>query len=182
MTYYRFFGVTQYFRFFLALSALVLSTTSFADFIESIQPGHWIEIKNSKLRQVAPCGGVARNAKIKPDCVPSNGDPHIDCYNSFALKDISHIVWGWSGAAFDDKRQALLIFGGGHKGWAGNDIYSFSLKTLKWERISDASCITSDDARQNIQGIKIPAYYTDKSPRASHSYNSIQYVKHIDSL
>ncbi|MET0081761.1 MAG: hypothetical protein ABW079_02020 [Sedimenticola sp.] len=168
---------------FISVALLCISShIDAASFEKLIKPGHWFEVEGSHMRQVAPCGGVIRNSKNPPKCDPSKGDPSVECYNSYALKDISHIVNGWSGGAFDEKRQSLLIFGGGHKGWAGNDIYSFSLETFKWHRISDASCLTEDDIRPNMQGLRDNGYYSDNTPRSFHTYNSIQYLRNIDSL
>jgi len=106
-------------KYILALGHSLLLTQSlraYATSWDGRKPGHWMQIENSKLRDAAPCDGIGCNQTPGPNCQPENGDPSLDRYNLFALKNISHVVNGWSGAAFDTKRQSLLVFGGGHKG------------------------------------------------------------------
>ena len=63
---------------------------------------------NSRMRDVAPCDG-----RVGGQCNPAQGDPDQACYDSYAIQDISHIMNGWNGGAFDTHRNRLLIFGGG---------------------------------------------------------------------
>mgnify|MGYP005845339593 CR=1 FL=1 len=48
--------------------------------------------------------------------------------------DSLRIFRSYSGAAFDG--AAMYFFGGGHKGYAGNEVYKLDLETLRWERLS----------------------------------------------
>jgi hypothetical protein len=40
------------------------------------------------------------------------------------------ITGAWSGAAADTKRNRLIIMGGGHSAYAGNEVYSLDLVNL----------------------------------------------------
>lgn len=44
------------------------------------------------------------------------------------------ILADWSGMAWDSVRKKLEVFGGGHDGWGGNDVYSWNSQTGLWER------------------------------------------------
>ena len=46
-------------------------------------------------------------------------------------------ITAWTGAAFDKRRQRLLVSGGGHNDYGGNEVYAFSLMDLKWLRLTD---------------------------------------------
>src|SRR5581483_7963913 len=48
----------------------------------------------------------------------------------------SHIILAWSGFAWDPNRGDLIIFGGGHANYPGNDVYRWHSRDLTWERAS----------------------------------------------
>lgn len=48
-----------------------------------------------------------------------------------------NVMDAWGGGAYDTKRDALLVFGGGHGDYAGNEVYSYSLTGSVWIRLSD---------------------------------------------
>ena len=76
--------------------------------LDSLQAGQWYEAPNSKLSSVYP-------SPLPP------GDP-ID------------IMLAWNGGAFDTARNNLIIWGGGHGNYGGNEIYTFNIGTLAWAR------------------------------------------------
>jgi Kelch motif len=113
--------------------------------LTEIPAGHWYEIPNSRLIDVAP---------------------------SHSPGGSSAKVVAWSGAALDTKRSRLLVWGGGHSDYAGNEVYAFDLTTLAWQRLTDPS--VADRARTPL--------YPDGQPRARHTYNYIEYVPSRDRL
>ena len=46
-------------------------------------------------------------------------------------------ITAWSGAAFDSMNTRLLLNGGGHSDYGGNEIYAFDFDTDTWSRLSD---------------------------------------------
>src|SRR6185436_13027501 len=86
--------------------ALSLSTvgSSSAGPIENLQPGEWYRVPNSALRTVVPIPTPA-------------GDP-------------ANVIAAWSGGTFDTRRDRLLVWGGGHADYGGNEIYAFEIATL----------------------------------------------------
>lgn len=81
----------------------------YADVIDRLQPGEWYEVPHSKLRAVVP---------TPPP------------FGSYAA-----MMNAWSGGAYDTKRDRLIIWGGGHGDYAGNELYAFDLQTLTWLRL-----------------------------------------------
>jgi hypothetical protein len=107
--------------------------------LDRVAPGHWGEIPDSALRKVAP--GEQR-------------------YGSVAR------ITAWSGGAFDPDARQLLVWGGGHEDYAGNEVYAFDLKTFQWKRLTEAA--KPDRKRSEV--------YADGSPRSRHTYNYIEFV------
>lgn len=115
-------------------------TTINANTIDSLKPGEWYEVPNSHLQSVTP---PESNARVM--------DP-------------------WSGGAFDTKRDQLIVWGGGHGDYSGNEIYTFSLDALKWKRENNPS---------SPPAVDVP-YAADGGPCSRHTYDYIQYLSAID--
>ncbi len=113
--------------------------------LSALPRGHWTEIHDSKLTSVA--------------ATPSPGGA------------ISKIM-AWSSAAFDSRRQVLLLWGGGHGDYAGNEIYAFDIGRQEWRRLTEPS--VADGERGET--------YADGRPRARHTYDYLEYVPGIDRM
>lgn len=133
---YRLFAV-----FLLLQSASLLAADHS---IDALPPGHWYEVRNSRLAAVAP-------TPVPPG---SNG--------------VASVMDAWSGGAYDSKRDRLIVWGGGHGNYSGNEIYVFQLSTFTWKRLTDPS--------SNVGGDESGGYYPDGRPRSRHSYNFIEYI------
>jgi hypothetical protein len=85
----------------------------------------------------------------------------------------------WSGGTIDTKRDRLLIHGGGHGDYAGNEIYAFDLHTLKWTRIWGPSpnwgipMTAADESNQE---------YHDGNPESVHTYGGFIYLPDLDKV
>ena len=115
-----------------------------AGVIENIKPGHWYRVPNSKLIKVVP----------KPHPQGNTGPDSI--------------LSTWSSAAFDSKRNQLIVWGGGHADYSGNELYAFDLKTLRWKRLTNPS--------RNVGGKVDSGYYPDGKPRSRHTYDYLEYI------
>lgn len=118
--------------------------------VDDLAPGNWYKVPHSELVQVAP----------KP-APPGIVGPKA-------------VVSAWSGGAFDTKRHRMIIWGGGHADYSGNEVYVFDVNTLKWQRLTEPS--------RNVGGDIKTGLYPDGRPRSAHSYNSLQYLPNIDRL
>jgi hypothetical protein len=78
------------------------------------------------------------------------------------------LEWG----AYDSRRDAMLVWGGGHSDYAGNEVYAFDLRTQRWQRLTEPS--VADRARAPT--------YPDGQPRARHTYNYLEYVPALERL
>src|SRR5687768_14643640 len=89
-------------------------STAAPDVSEQLQEGRWLEIPNSRLIDVAPSDSPG-------------GTP---------LK-----VVAWSGGALDTRRAQVLVWGGGHSDYAGNEVYAFDLGSRQWRRLTEPSVV-----------------------------------------
>jgi hypothetical protein len=134
------------------------SGDSYVDPLDALLPGEWYEVPNSRLADVAPKpppgGGTSRTAAI---------------------------MAAWSGGAYDTKRQRLVIWGGGHADYAGNEIYVFDINKLKWQRLTNPSPTTLYCGKLNEKaGQKDLRWNGDGTPVSRHTYDGIQYIPTID--
>ncbi|MCW8131759.1 MAG: hypothetical protein KIS92_15540 [Planctomycetota bacterium] len=111
----------------------------------------WIEIPNTKMKAVLP----------KPDQFPG----------TWGICGPASVVNAWSGGALDTKRNRLVLFGGGHGDYAGNELYAFDIGKMTWERITDPTPNPKvDDSDENSDG----------TPQSRHSYGGLAYLEHCD--
>ncbi len=131
------------------VAACVLAMNpSWAGPIEDLQPGEWYEVPNSRLDALDPC--PTRN------CVYSGGQ--------------SSVVTAWNGGTFDTKRNRLVLWGGGHSDYGGNEMYVFDVNTLQWTRLTNPSTNIANNADP----------YPDGRPNPRHTYGSPVYIPSID--
>ena len=119
--------------------------------VSKLQPGHWFEAPDSHLEKVA----------FKWPAVEGG----------HKIGRIRAVMNSWCGGAYDTKRDRLIIWGGGHGGYAGNEIYVFDVPKLKWERINDPSLVLDNERGET---------YKDGLPRSVHTYDYIEYIPAID--
>jgi hypothetical protein len=124
------------------------------DGIAALPARQWCSIEGSQLLQVAPVGDVLEAIR--------------------ANSGTAAIMGAWNGAAFDDMRDWLLVWGGGHGDYAGNEVYAFDLHALRWSRLSEPSL--------DVGGDEASGRYPDGLPRARHTYNYLQYVAGFDAM
>lgn len=126
--------------------------------LAALAPGEWYEFPSSAANAVDPCPGGGCSYQ------GSNG--------------FEDVMLGWSGGAYDSKRDRLIAWGGGHGGYYGNLMIAFDVNLGQWLRLTDPSPIVSGD----LAPPNATAYYADGQPSARHTYNSLQYVVETDAF
>jgi hypothetical protein len=126
------------------IALVFVSLKLFAGPIENLKAGEWYEVPNSHLSSVAPSGWAA------------------------------DVMDPWSGGTFDTKRDRLIIWGGGHTDYSGNEIYTFDLNNLQWRRETNPST--------DVGGSESSGYYPDGLPRSRHTYDYIEYAPSTDAF
>lgn len=120
--------------------------------LDALKPGEWCEVPNNNLSAVA--------AKPSQD-----------------LGEFRDVMRAWNGAAYDTKRDRLIIWGGGHVNYGGNEVYAFDISTLKWERLTEPSPTTLKGGKLNFaSGQTDRRLNADGTPMSKHSYDGLEYL------
>lgn len=87
----------------------------------------------------------------------------------------SKIIGAWSSFDWDSKRADLIIYGGGHANYSGNDVYRWRASTQQWERMSLPSEISKDSGGNYtaIDGVF-------NAPASAHTYDNSLYLRVAD--
>lgn len=121
-------------------------------------PGTWVQAPNSKLLESPVAAPNALSA----------GD-----YDKIRAVDGLAGIFAWSGGAFDTANNRLLIWGGGHNDYYGNEIYAFDVRSMRWQRSSEPSLGVVPDGRDANP---------DGTPNGRHSYSGLAYIAHAGRL
>jgi len=111
----------------------------------------WSTIPNSQLQSVCPA-----NAAVH------------------AIVGCAAVVEAWSGGVADTRRNRLIIWGGGHGDYYGNEVYALDLNALVMQRLNNPGPV--DDVAS------CPEAYADGSPSSRHTYGALAYIAHADRM
>jgi hypothetical protein len=103
-------------------------------------------------------------ADLRPLLSKSNPDP-------------SRLILAWSSFAWDSNRAALLLYGGGHANYRGNDVYLWRASTQMWERASLPS-----EMVQTPLGYWNAIDGVDKAPASAHTYDNTIFLPILDRM
>jgi hypothetical protein len=110
------------------------------------------------------------NTRLRPVCAGENGFPQV-----LGNTGCAAITSAWSGGALDTSRNRLLMWGGGHGDYAGNEVYALDLDTLTLARLNDPTSVLRD-------GCTNGGTYADGKPVSRHTYNHLAYLPGQDAL
>jgi hypothetical protein len=146
----------------LAVLSLLPSVTAGAAELErtraiaaAIVPGQWHELPQTRLQDVFPS---------------RDGHP------AWGIIGPRGVIEAWSGAAFDTKRSILVVTGGGHADYGGNEVYEFSLETLRWTRATEPSRLTARDENS----LHFVVADGSEAPISTHTYDGLVYLPNVD--
>ena len=80
----------------------------------------------------------------------------------------------WSGGVYDSRRDRLVVWGGGHLDYDGNELYAFDLDSLNWTQLTQKT-----PKEQRVKSVDV---YDDGLPSSRHTYDGLQYIPTIDRL
>ncbi len=90
-----------------------------------------------------------------------------------------YVTGAWSGAAFDSKRNQLLIFGGGHGDYYGNEVYALNLNNNNIKRITDPAVPIAKGQQPCPQ--ELPPN-DGSQPNSRHTYDGLVYMPTVDKM
>lgn len=139
--------------------------------LRNLKPGEWVELAQTDLLRTTV------NACKLPDIAAAYdrlGNGLVGC-------DLESLL-SYSGGAYDSKGHRLLVWGGGHSGYAGNEIYAFDLPAGRWQRLSEPTPpvlnLRYNKETKKLEGENPP--WRDPryppAPIAVHSYDQLVYL------
>ncbi|MEO6277431.1 Ig-like domain-containing protein [Roseateles sp.] len=114
--------------------------------VDSVSPGSWVQANTSSFISAFPVGSSA---------VPSSG-----------LSDSGAVVRAWSSFTWDSRRGNLLLFGGGHYNYIGNEMYVWNGSTGVWTRGSLPSAVFQPDYM----------VVDNSAPQSAHTYDNNNFL------
>jgi hypothetical protein len=144
-----------------SLSQGVASSSPIAVAIAPVDQGKvedgtgWFEIPNTKLEAVCP----ANNSQyaFRSNC--------------------TNVIAAWSGGVADQARNRLLIWGGGHNDYFGNEIYALDLNRMVLTRLNDPSPL-----HQGPEPLPCRPETPDGKANTRHTYGGLSYIAHADRM
>jgi hypothetical protein len=115
-----------------------------------MKSGSWLEIPDTQMRAVA--SDMDKFPKVR------------------AVLGPAAVIIAWGGAALDTRRNQLILWGGGHADYYGNELYAFDIAKLAWGRLTDPFPEPVLDQEINADG----------TPNSRHTYNGLAYLAHAD--
>ena len=88
--------------------------------------------------------------------------------------DCTMAIDAWSGGVFDERLRRLLVIGGGHMDYWGNEVYGFDLATGAWMMVKAASGLGTALAPTEPM--------PDGNPVSRHTYDSLAYMRHLSQV
>lgn len=83
------------------------------------------------------------------------------------------VIADWNGGIADTKRNRLLFWGGGHAGYAGNEVYALDLNDFTLTRLTKPSL----PPEICVAELKDPP-----GPNSRHNYNGLAYIADLDQM
>jgi hypothetical protein len=117
----------------------------------------WIELPNTKLQDVCP--------------------PNTDVYDFHS--NCHSLIDAWSGGVADAARNRLIIWGGGHNDYYGNEIYALDLNTNKLTRLNEPSPVNGNPPFHSPECVEA---LSDGAPNSRHTYGGLAYIAHADRM
>ena len=114
------------------------------------------------------------DSNIKAHCPEKNFNGY-DYNFSYMCKNVTK---AWSSATYDSKRNNIYFWGGGHHDYYGNEVYSFSVNTLKMRRVTDPA--KPADVKLSPQTELYP--HDGSQPNSRHTYDGLTYLESADKV
>lgn len=150
----------KFHRFFLTapltalLAMLVLPLCAFAQLPTS---SGWSDLPSTQFQSVCP---------------PNNYAGSGYNYNSQCFQ----VMAAWNSAVMDTKRDHLMVWGGGHGDYSGNEMYVADLNTLTIARV------TNPGQPPIVGGTVCPEALADGTPNSRHTYDGLNYMPNVDKM
>jgi hypothetical protein len=124
---------------------------------QTLQPAlGWQEIQETRLGRVCPPNGFGGSTyRFADSC--------------------RYVTEAWNSAVFDKARNRLIIWGGGHGDYVGNELYTLELNTLTVNRLTDPGLpVVTSGCQETLEN--------GSQANARHTYDGLAYLEHVDRM
>jgi hypothetical protein len=118
----------------------------------------WCQLANTKLESVCP--DPKQFAQIQ------------------GYEGCGGVINDWSGGMADTERNRLILWGGGHHGYYGNELYALDLNAQVMRRLNDPSSVDGID----FDDCTPPEQYGDGRPSSRHTYDGMVLLPELDKM
>lgn len=138
---------------FLSGNAMAVPMSSLSELITTMQPGTWSLANQNTFNSVwtPPEHRVGNN--------------------------ISGIIRAWSSFAWDSNRGDMILYGGGHANYAGNDVYIWHSSNLQWERASLPTQVEQVTVGAHSDWLTVD---NGATPSSAHTYDNSVFLPNLD--
>jgi hypothetical protein len=91
-------------------------------------------------------------------------------------------ILAYSGMAIDTIRKQILVAGGGHNDYWGNEVWAWSIATQNWIKLynSDTRPSTLQECQASVDNLNRPGMWVPSNrPISRHLYESMQFITHL---
>lgn len=127
------------------------------DLVRAMPEDSWIQANSNSF------SSVWTPTELRPQVGLGNPEP-------------ARIIAAWSSFAWDSNRGDLILYGGGHANYSGNDVYRWRSRTLSWERASLPSQIRNVSGTLIFTAVDGP----DSAPASAHTYDNAVFLPKAD--
>lgn len=132
-------------------------TPAFDQLIESMPENSWLKVSSNQFD-----AGIWPDPDLLPAPYQAGG-----------------ILKAWSSLAWDSSRAQLILWGGGHANYAGNEVYTWDAESGAWGRASVPSALKEIQNQFNNRPDSVPVDHPNV-PQSSHTYEGNVYLPVID--
>ncbi len=125
------------------------SLTAFERGVIGMAADSWMEVPSTAFEPFCRANGLIETA----------GEDAYRCVG---------VITAWGGAVYDSGERQLLVWGGGHNDYAGNEVYGFDLRAGAWRVIKPPTPLAQVTTNENV--------YADGNPPSVHSYDGFAYL------
>src|SRR5271166_2312150 len=140
----------------------------------------WHQLPNTNMTSV--CLGNVANGMYSDATMTTTTNYNFNCNQ----------IIPWSGGAGDDNNHRLIVWGGGHSDYAGNEVSALNLTgTPSWQSITSPTIpVPYTHDGNNWEGLQPyfvrlvdgGQFQPGASPSSRHTYNGVQYIPYQNKL
>lgn len=116
----------------------------------------WYEFPDTAFQRVCPPNGFGNS--------------------EYAFADnCRYVTEAWNSAVMDTRRNRLIVWGGGHADYYGNELYALDVNSLKIQRLTDPGLpVSQAGCPESIA--------KDTQANTRHTYDAIAYMENVDRM